>query len=185
MDRRAFTIAAVIVAVLLFAYQTAFTVKETEFAINLQFSELVRSDYGPGLHLKLPLVQTVEKFEKRVMTRAYPQEQFLTSEGKLLDVDFYMKWRIADVGQYYRATGGIEDTAAARLSDLVKNGLKSTIAKRTIGEVVATERSEFMASVLAVAADSVKQLGVAVVDVRVKRIGLPNEVSDSVYTRMG
>ncbi len=164
--------------------QSVFTVRATEFAINLQLGELLRSDYAAGLHVKVPLLQTVSKFEKRLMTRNYPAEQFLTSEGKILNVDFYVKWRIADVAQYYRATGGSEESAAARLAEVVKDGLKGTIARRTIQQVVAAERTELIADVLAFAGNSIKQLGVAIVDVRVKRIDLPDDVSDSVFKRM-
>ena len=171
-------------AALLVLSQSVFTVRATEFAINLQLGEMLRSDYAPGLHVKVPLLQTVSKFEKRLMTRNYPAEQFLTSEGKILNVDFYVKWRIADVAQYYRATGGIEESAAARLAEVVKDGLKGTIARRTIQQVVAAERTELIADVLAFAGNSIKQLGVAIVDVRVKRIDLPDDVSDSVFKRM-
>ena len=157
---------------------------ETESAIDLQFGELMRSDYEPGLHFKLPFAQTIEKFEKRVMTRDYPKEQFLTSEGKILEVDFYVKWRIADVSQYYRSTGGVEDNAAERLAELVKDGLKGTIAKRTIQQVVTAERAELIDDVLKFAGSSVKKLGVMLVDVRVKKIELPEDVSDSVFVRM-
>jgi membrane protease subunit HflC len=184
MQTRTLAIAGGAVAALILVSQSLFVVTETQFAINLQLGELVRADYAPGLHAKLPLLQSVEKFEKRVMTRPYPAEQFLTSEGKILNVDFYVKWRIADISQYYRSTGGNEDAAAARLAEVVKDGLKGTIAKRTIQQVVAAERAELIADVLAFAGTSVKQLGVTLVDVRVKRIELPEDVSDSVFNRM-
>ena len=184
MDARTVAGAAGLLAALLLLSQSAFMVRETEFAINLQLRELVRSDYSPGLHFKVPLMQTVEKFERRLMTRNYPAEQFLTSEGKILNVDFYVKWRIADVRQYYRSTGGSEDAAAARLAEIVKDGLKGTIAKRTVQQVVAAERAELIGDVLEFAGNSVRQLGVALVDVRVKRIDLPDDVSDSVFNRM-
>ena len=166
------------------ASQSVFIVRETEVAINVELGKLVRSDYQPGLQFKLPFVQNIEKFEKRVMTRDYPKEQFLTSEGKILDVDFYVKWRIADVSQYYRSTGGVEDKAAMRLAELVKDGLKGTIAKRTIQQVVTAERAELIADVLNFAGTSVKKLGVTLIDVRVKRIELPEDVSGSVFDRM-
>ena len=184
MDGRVLAGAAVLVLAAVVASQSVFTVRETESAINLQFGELMRSDYDPGLHFKLPFAQTIEKFEKRVMTRDYPKEQFLTSEGKILEVDFYVKWRIADVSQYYRSTGGVEDNAAERLAELVKDGLKGTIAKRTIQQVVTAERSELIEDVLKFAGSSVKKLGVTLVDVRVKKIELPEDVSDSVFVRM-
>lgn len=184
MNKRILLVLAAIAVGLLLVSQSVFVVKETDYAINLQLRELVRSDYMPGLHFKIPLVQTVEKFERRLLTRNYPSEQFLTSEGKILNVDFYVKWRIADVAQYYRATGGVEEVAAARLAEIVKDGLKGTIARRTIQQVVAAERSELIGDVQASAANGVKQLGIALIDVRVKRIDLPDDVSDSVFKRM-
>ena len=184
MDTRSVAAVVAVLAALLLLSQSVFMVKETEYAINLRLGELVRSDYQPGLHVKLPAVETVEKFEKRVMTRDYPAEQFLTSEGKILNVDFYVKWRIADVSQYCRSTGGLEETAAARLSELVKDGLKGTIARRTIAQVVAAERAELIADVLTFAGTSVKKLGVTLIDVRVKQIQLPEDVSESVFNRM-
>ncbi|HUO79131.1 MAG TPA: protease modulator HflC, partial [Steroidobacteraceae bacterium] len=172
-------------AVLLLVWQSTFIVRETEYAMNLDWGgKLVRADYGPGLHFKQPFVEQVKKFEKRLLTRNYPAEQFLTSEGKILNVDFYVKWRIADVAQYYRSTGGSEDVATARLAESVKDGLKGTIAKRTIQQVVAAERAELIGDVLAFAGNSVRQLGITLVDVRVKSILLPEEVSDSVFNRM-
>ncbi len=184
METRTVAIAGSALAAVLLLLQSVFVVKETEFAIKLQLRELMRSDYGPGLHFKVPLLQAVEKFEKRVMTRNYPEEQFLTSEGKILNVDFYVKWRIADVSQYYRSTGGSEEAAAARLAEVVKDGLKGTIARRTIQQVVAAERAELIADVLTSAGSSVRQLGITLVDVRVKRVGLPDDVSESVFNRM-
>ena len=184
METRTVAIAGGVLAAVLLLLQSVFVVKETEFAIKLQLRELMRSDFGPGLHFKVPLLQAVEKFEKRVMTRNYPEEQFLTSEGKILNVDFYVKWRIADVSQYYRSTGGSEEAAAARLAEVVKDGLKGTIARRTIQQVVAAERAELIADVLTSAGSSVRQLGITLVDVRVKRVGLPDDVSESVFNRM-
>lgn len=173
-----------IAAVLLVLSQSVFIVRETESAMNLELGRIVRYDYAPGLHVKVPFLQSIQKFERRLMTRNYPAEQFLTSEGKILNVDFYVKWRIADLGQYYRATGGREEMAAARLAEIVKDGLKGTIARRTIQQVVAAERSELIGDVLNFAGNSVKQLGVTIVDVRVKRIDLPDDVSESVFNRM-
>lgn len=185
MQSRTLAVLASIAVVLLIAWQSAFFVRETEFAMNVDWGgKIVRADYGPGLHFKEPLTEQVRKFEKRLLTRNYPAEPFLTSEGKILNVDFYVKWRIADVAQYYRSTGGTEDVAAARLAESVKDGLKGTIAKRTIQQVVAAERAELLGDVLAFAGNSVKQLGITLVDVRVKRIDLPDDVSDSVFKRM-
>jgi membrane protease subunit HflC len=182
-SQRIAALVSALIALLLLT-QSVFIVRETEFAINLQFGELLRSDYGPGLHFKVPLLQSVEKYEKRLMTRDYPTEQFLTSEGKILNVDFYVKWRISDVARYRRATGGNEQVAADRLAEIVKDGLKGTIARNTIQQVVAAQRTELIGDVQAFAGNSVRQLGVALIDVRVKRIDLPDDVSDSVFKRM-
>ena len=161
-----------------------FQVKETELAIKFRLREIVATDFEPGLHFMLPWVESVQKFDRRVLTRNYPAEPFLTSEGKILNVDFYVKWRVADVARYYLATNGDEEAAAGRLAEIVKDGLKGVIAKRTIQQVVAAERAEFIGDILKFAGQSVGQLGLTLVDVRVKRIDLPDEVSESVYNRM-
>lgn len=184
MANRGFlSIVALIVVVLLVTMST-FTVRETELAMKLRFGEIVRADYKPGLHFKAPFYHEVRKFERRITTRSYPSEQFLTSEGKILRIDFYIKWRIADVARYYPATGGSEDTAAVRLGSIVKDGIKGVIARRTIQQVVAAERTEFTGEILKAADAKTGELGVQLVDVRVKKIDLPEEVSDSVFLRM-
>jgi modulator of FtsH protease HflC len=174
----------VIVVVAWVASLAMFQVGETEHAIKFRFRAFVKADYEPGLHFKLPFVDSVLKFDRRVLTRNYPAEQFLTSEGKRLNVDFYVKWRVTDAGQYYQATGGDEEVAAARLAEIVKDGLKGVIASRTIQRVVAAERVEFIAEILELGGATVQQLGLTLVDVRVKRIDLPDEVSESVFNRM-
>lgn len=185
MHSRPLIAALAALVALVLVWQSTFIVRQTEYAMNLDWGgKIVSTDYEPGLHFKQPLVQSVKKFEKRLLARDYQQEPFLTSEGKILNVGFYVKWRIADVAQYYRSTGGNEDVAAARLAESVKDGLKGTIAKRTIQQVVAAERAELIGDVLAFAENSVKQLGITLVDVRVKSILLPDEVSDSVFNRM-
>ena len=177
---------AIVIAVLAawLLNSSLFQVHETELAIKLRLREIVKADYEPGLHLMIPFFESVEKFERRVLTRNYPAEQFLTSESKILDVDFFIKWRISDVVQYYLATGGDEEVGANRLAEIVKDGLKGVIAKRTLQQVVAAERAEFMGDILQFGAASVAQLGLTLVDVRVKRIDLPAEVSESVFNRM-
>ena len=174
----------IIGAAALIAASSAFTVGETEYAIKFQFSRIVASDFKPGLHFKIPFVETVRKFDKRILDRNYPAEQFLTSEGKILRIDFFMKWQIEDVDRYYQATSGDESTAASRLGEIVKDGLKGVIARRTLAQVVSAERSEFIEALLKVAGTNAAQLGVKLVDVRVKRIDLPDEVSESVFNRM-
>lgn len=184
MANRAFVgLIALIVAALLFSMAT-FTVRETELAIKFRFGEIVRADYGPGLHFMLPMVNNIRKFERRIVTRNYPSEQFLTSEGKILRIDFYIKWRIEDIATYYQATGGDEEIAAGRLGSIIKDGIKGVIARRTIQQVVAAERAEFTGEILKIAQDNASGLGLQIVDVRVKKIDLPEEVSESVFSRM-
>jgi modulator of FtsH protease HflC len=176
-------ISAVVLAFLL--AMATFTVRETELAIKFRFGEIVRADYAPGLHWMWPLVNNVRKFERRILTRNYPSEQFLTSEGKILRIDFYIKWRVADVSTFYQATsGGDEEIAAGRLGGIVKDGIKGVIARRTIQQVVAAERTEFTGEILKLAEAPTKGLGLQLVDVRVKKIDLPEEVSESVFNRM-
>jgi membrane protease subunit HflC len=172
-------------AVLLLFSMSAFTVRETELAVKFRFGEIVRADYKPGLHFLTPLVNNVVKFDKRILTEDYPAEQFLTSEGKILRINFFVKWRIADVSRYYTSTsGGSEEVANRRLGEIIKDGIKSVIARRTIQQVVAADRSEFLGEVLKIAGTNVGNLGIALVDVRVKNIELPEEVSESVFNRM-
>lgn len=185
MANRGFLVLIAAVAGAFLIAMATFTVRETELAIKFRFGEIVRADYAPGLHLQWPLVNNVRKFERRILTRNYPSEQFLTSEGKILRIDFYIKWRIADVSTFYQATsGGDEEIAAGRLGGIVKDGIKGVIARRTIQQVVAAERTEFTGEILKLAEDPTKGLGLQLVDVRVKKIDLPEEVSESVFSRM-
>ena len=185
MPNRGYLPLILVGAALLLFSMAAFTVRETELAIKFRFGEIVRADYQPGLHFMTPLVNNVRKFDRRILTEDYPAEQFLTSEGKILRINFFVKWRIADVSRYYISTaGGSEEVAARRLGEIVKDGLKGVIARRTIQQVVAAERTEFLGEVLKIAGDNVGGLGMSLIDVRVKSIELPEEVSESVFNRM-
>ena len=184
MNRTVFQVVIALMVLLWIASASMFQVNETELAIKSRLKKIIATDFEPGLHFMVPGLESVQKFDRRVLTRNYPAEQFLTSEGKILNVDFYVKWRISDVERYYLATNGDEESAASRLAEIVKDGLKGVIAKRTIQQVVAAERSEFIGDILQFAGRSVNQLGLTLVDVRVKRIDLPDEVSESVYNRM-
>ena len=161
-----------------------FTVDEREYAIKLQFGEIIRTDYEPGLHMKIPFVNNVIKYDDRILTRNNPNEKFLTQEKKNLEVDFYVKWRITDPGQYYRSVGGDELIATNRLIEIIKDGIRSEFAKRTVQEVVTADRREIMDDMMEKASLTASELGIEVVDVRVKRLDLPDEVSDSVFNRM-
>lgn len=184
MANKGFLTAIGVAIIVLLVALCTFTVRQTEQAIKFRFGEIVRSDYQPGLHFMMPFINNVRKFERRIITRNYPSEQFLTSEGKILRIDFYVKWQISDVNAYYRSTAGDEDIAASRLGEIVKDGLKGLIARRTIQQVVSADRSEFISELMTVSGANMNELGLRLIDVRVKKIDLPEEVSESVYNRM-
>lgn len=161
-----------------------FTVKETELALKLRFGKVVSGEFGPGLHFKLPVYHTIRKFDRRIQTLDAPAEQFLTSEKKNLIVDSFIKWKIVDVINYYIAVGGSSKIANSRLSVTIADGLRSEFGKRTIKEVVSGDRAKIMDIITEHANARAKQFGIKIIDVRIKRIELPTEVSSSVYSRM-
>lgn len=173
-------LALVVIGILMSVYY----VDQRELAIKFRFGEIVASDLSPGLHFKIPVVNNVQFFPRRIQTITNPQELFLTREKKNLFVDFFIKWRINDVADYYRATRGDQLVASQRLLEMVKDGIRAEFAKRTVPEVVTAERRELMAEVLSKATSSAAQLGIDVVDVRVKRIEFSEDVSESVFNRM-
>ena len=173
-----------VVALAVVLLNSIFTVDERELALKFRFGEVIQTGYEPGLHLKVPFVNNVQKYPKRILTINNPQELFLTLEKKNLYVDFFIKWKINDVQQYYRATGGDELVAAQRLLETVKDGIRSEFAKRTVIEVVSEERRDIMADMLDRGAENAITLGIELIDVRVKKIELSDEVSESVYNRM-
>jgi modulator of FtsH protease HflC len=174
----------VVVLVVIVTRMSVFTVDQREHAVLFQIGEIMKADYEPGLHFKMPLVNNVRKYPKRILNYEHSEEKFLTGEKKNLIVDYFVTWRIVDPSQYYRSVAGDETLAIERLSAIVKEGIKAAISQRTVQEVVSAERSELMAEMLDQARERSPELGIEVVDVRVKRIDLSDEVSESVYLRM-
>jgi membrane protease subunit HflC len=172
------------VVVVILVRMSVFTVDQRDHAVKFQFGEIVKSDYKPGLHFKVPFVQNVVRYPNRIMNYEHQEEKFLTGEKKNLIVDYFVTWRVVDPAQYYRSVRGDEDLATDRLSAIIKEGIKAAISQRTVQEVVSAERSELMEEMLKVTRERTPELGIQVVDVRVKRIDLSEEVSDSVYNRM-
>jgi len=177
-------IGAVLVVVLIFGSFSVFTVNEREKAIMFRLGEIVKADFTPGLHFKLPLVNNVRKFDARVLTVDSPPEEYLTSEKKNVIVDSFVKWRISDPAAYYRAMSGDERRAASRITQIIKDGLRAEIGKRTIQDAVSGERSQIMDNLTVNANKQMAAFGIEVVDVRIKRIDLPRDVSSSVFRRM-
>ncbi|RMD78035.1 MAG: protease modulator HflC [Gammaproteobacteria bacterium] len=173
-----------LLVVLVLAGFSLFTVDERELAILFRLGKIVRTDFDPGLHVKLPFVEKVRKFERRLMTLDAEPERFLTSEKKNVVVDSFVKWRIGDVARYYRAVRGDELQAQVRLAQVLKDNLRGEFGKRTIQEVISGERAEIMDIVTRKVNHDAKELGIQVVDVRLKRVDLPEDVSDSVFRRM-
>ena len=163
---------------------TVFTVDEREHVIKFRFGEIVKADYQPGLHFKIPFVNNIARYPDRILTYEESEERFLTGEKKNLIVDYFVTWRITDPAQYYRSARGDEDFAAQRLSAIIREGIKAEFSQRTVQEVVAAERSEIMNQMLVTASTQAPALGLEVVDVRVMRIELSDEVSGSVFSRM-
>lgn len=171
--------------ILLLGANSLFVVSEFERAVLLKFGAVERADVPPGLHFKLPFVEDVRRFDARVLTLDAPAERFLTLEKKAVMVDSFAKFRVTDVEKYYTSTSGDENRAKDLLKQRVNTGLRNEISKRSLHEVVSGERDQLM-QILTTNLDGVakEELGVEVVDVRVKRIDLPDEVSESVYNRM-
>jgi len=164
---------------------TLFVVRETERAVMLQFGELVNADIESGLHVKIPWVNTVRKFDARIQTEDATPQRFLTLEQKALDVDSYAKWRIIDTGQFYVSTRGNVSTAGSLLAQRINDGLRDQIGARTLIEVVAGERDQLMLDLTEELNETTaSDIGIEVIDVRVKRIDLPDDVRSSVYDRM-
>ena len=184
MGAKSTTLILIVAAAAFLLSMSVFTVDEREYAIKLRFGEIVRMDYEPGLHFKMPFVNTVRKFDNRVLTRNNPNEPFLTAEKKNLRVDFYVKWRIVDVGQYFRATAGDERLATSRLLEIMKDGLRAQFARQTVQEVVTADRSDVVNELMDTAGVTARELGIEIVDVRVKTLDLPPDVSESVFNRM-
>ncbi len=175
-------IGLIVAAVLL--YFSTFIVTEWQKAVLFRLGEVVRADYEPGLHFKVPFINNVRKFDARILTLDVEPERFLTVEKKNVVVDSFVKWRINDVTRYYTAVQGDERSAQQRISQIIKDGMRGEFGNRTINEVVSGERVQIMNVLTGNANEQAKAIGIEIVDVRIKRIDLPAEVSDSVYRRM-
>lgn len=185
MAHRGFWFAALALLVVWLAANSVYIIMQTERAVLLRFGEVVNPDVQPGLHFKLPWVNQVRTFDGRILTFDSPPERFLTVEKKPLDVDFFVKWRITDTEAYYTATSGEEARAHGLLAQRIRTGLRNQFGERTVHEVVSGERDLLMNQLIdSATATAQKEFGVEVVDIRIKRIDLPERVSQSVFERM-
>jgi modulator of FtsH protease HflC len=183
MNSRYFALYAAVAVLLILAGLSMFTVSATQYAIVKQFGAIVGTQYPPGLHFKWPW-NTVTKFDNRILSQSYTGETFLTNDGRGLIVDFYIKWKVKDPSLFYITTGGGEEVAGERLSEIVKDGIKTVVAQRTLQQVVSSERAAVTGEMLGQASGKAAALGVDLIDVRVQRIDLPEEVAARVYESM-
>ncbi len=163
---------------------SAFTVNERELAIKLRLGEVVEAGYEPGLYWKVPVYHNIRKFEKRIMTIQDRPERIFTAERRALQVDFFVKWRIVDAVDFYTSTGGFENVANDRLSEIIKNAIVTEFGKRSVQQAISVDRAELMVDILETASATATGLGVELVDVRVKQVEFPEEVKNAVYREM-
>ena len=163
---------------------SAFTVTETELAIKLRLGEVIRADYEPGLNWKIPAIHTIRKFPKRILTISDRPERVFTAENEALEVDFFVKWRIVDPVRFYTSTGGSATIGDDRLSEIIKNAVVTEFGKRTVTQAISVGRAELMQDMLTTAAATAEDLGVELIDFRVKQVEFMEDVRNSVYQRM-
>ena len=173
------------VVILIGALMSIFVVDERELVLKFRLGEIVKSDYEAGIYFKVPFINNIKKFDKRILTLDARPAIYLTKEKKNVNVDFFVKWRIANVEIFYKSmSGGNERVAAERLYTVINDGLRDQFSKRSIKEVISGEREEIMNATTKSANEQVAKFGIELVDVRVKRIDFSEDISNSVYRRM-
>ena len=163
---------------------STFIVHEREIAIKFKLGEIVEADYEPGIYFQIPIINNVQTFESRILTMDTPSERFLTAEKKNVIVNSFAKWRIVDPKTFYTATAGDERQAIARMASIINNELKGQIASKNMREVISGERASIMQEVTDNAGVKIQDLGIELIDVRIKKVELPDNVSSNVYRRM-
>lgn len=184
MKNSRFSAVVIVGLILVVIGLSAFTVNERELAIKLQVGEVVAAKLDPGLHFKIPLLQTVRKFPSRILKIDDAPQRVFTLERTAMTVDYFVKWQIVDEVPFYVSTGGSQEIAMNRLREIIKNSIVTEFGKRTIVEAISVERVELMRDMLTNAADTAKGLGVELIDFRVKQVEFVAEVRNSVYNQM-
>jgi modulator of FtsH protease HflC len=185
MGSRVLFILVIIVGALVLLAASTFVVREQDQALRVQFKSIIGKDYEPGLHIKVPFIDDIFKFDRRVITRKYDGEQFLTSESQVLTIDYYIKWRILDAERFYQATtGGAEERAESLIGQRIQDGIKNAVARRTLKEIVTSDRQQVTGEFMTLASESLRNLGIQLIDVRVQRIDLQDDVAARVYESM-
>jgi membrane protease subunit HflC len=165
-------------------YAATFTVSEKEYAIRIAVGKFDKSDFDPGLHFMIPIYHEVNKYEKRILSYDAPKQRYLTKDNEPLDVDYYVKWKILDVETYFKKMSGSESFAEQRFDSIINRGLLDAFGKRTMWELISDERADVMNDITQKADDQIREFGVQIVDVRVKRIEMPDNIRNEIYNRM-
>jgi membrane protease subunit HflC len=179
-----FALLGVILLVAVTVHSTFYAVDQREKVIVVRFGQVLRYDENPGLHIKVPFLDTVRYFDSRILTLDAEPQQFLTSEKKYVVVDSFVKWKIVDALKYYVTVGGQESEALRRLEQVINSNLRDEFGKRTVHDVISTDRRKIMDILTANADKEARKFGIEVVDARIQRVDLPDEVSQSVFQRM-
>ena len=179
-----FALLGVILLVVVTVHSTFYAVDQREKVIVIRFGQVLRYDEGPGLHVKVPFLDNVRYFDSRILTLDAEPQQFLTSEKKYVVVDSFVKWKIVDALKYYVTVGGQESEALRRLEQVINSNLRDEFGKRTVHDVISTDRRKIMDILTANADKEARKFGIEVVDARIQRVDLPEEVSQSVFQRM-
>jgi membrane protease subunit HflC len=165
-------------------YAATFTVSEKEYAIRIAVGKFDKSDFDPGLHFMIPIYHEVNKYEKRILSYDAPKQRYLTKDNEPLDVDYYVKWKILDVETYFKKMSGSESFAEQRFDSIINRGLLDAFGKRTMWELISDERADVMNDITTKADEQIREFGVQIVDVRVKRIEMPDNIRNEIYNRM-
>lgn len=184
MGSRVLGILVVVFGALLLVTASTFVVREQELALRVQLSRIVASDYKPGLHFKVPFLDDVVKFDKRVLTRRFDREQFLTNESQGLTIAYYIKWQIRDPQKFFQATGGAEERAEGLVGQTIQDGIKNAVARRTLRDIVISDRQQVTGEFMERSSEQLRNLGIHLIDVRVQSIDLQEDVAARVYESM-
>jgi membrane protease subunit HflC len=185
MGARLLGVLVIALAVILLITSATFIVGEQELAVRVRLSQINKSDFKPGLQFKIPFMDRVKKFDRRVLTRKFDGEQFLTSESQGLTIDYYIKWRILDPAQFYQSTsGGDELRAESLVGETIQDGIKNAVAGRTLKDIVISDRQKVTGDFMVDASEKLNRIGIELIDVRVQRIDLQEDVAARVYESM-
>jgi modulator of FtsH protease HflC len=184
MGSRVLLILVILIGAIVLLAASTFVVREQDQALRVQFKSVIGADYEPGLHFKFPLIDNVFRFDRRVITRKYDGEQFLTSESQVLTIDYYIKWRLLEAELFYTTTGGDETRAESLIGQRIQDGIKNAVASRTLKEIVTSDRQQVTGEFMTLASESLRNLGIQLIDVRVQRIDLQDDVAARVYESM-